>query len=697
MTDLFQVSLFEEAEPPLVEEPAETVIAAPPLRVVANTLARIVVGDVRSGLRSLQPKSVHVVVTSPPYFGLRDYGGEPQIWGGQCCEHTHEWGDLLPPKPGRGNKPGDLSTSGLTNPDRQDEVPRAADSGQFCTVEHEHTWETQHYYYDDRGSGVNSRAAFSEAGPDNAQRLKDARWREDTTCTTCHAWRGHFGLEPSADCLAWARGEPPCSSCYVCHTRTILAELWRVLRDDGLLWWNLGDSYAGSGKGPTGWNGIGDQIKRQGFGGTYTGDDGAPRRGGRKNKKDAEPGFKSKDLMMIPSRVAMAAQADGWYLRSQIPWVKKAAMPESVTDRPSTAAEYVFLLAKSSRYFYDADAVRMPLNPYGTTEHVRAQNGGGSAESLGGHDYTREGLGVMRSNPNGRNRRNTDWFFETWQGLALDEDGEPLALIVNPAPFPGAHFAVFSPKLVDPMIKASTSDFGCCPTCGGPFERVMDEDVERGWRPTCKHYKTVPRQARCAQPIETKPGSGVFDFCEAEATPIIGRPDATGRPSVVRALELFDKSGLTDKHLLAMRAVGVGQASVKNGITQDGFGHNTQQQQDLADEAKVVLGGYIREFLSGGAGKVVGWRFPCGHGMPAPERWEGPAAVPCTVLDPFMGAGSTAMAASRLGRHAVGTEISPAYAAMSKERILAECPMFVDVELIDVVELVSRQQTGNND
>ena len=132
------------------------------------------------------------------------------------------------------------------------------------------------------------------------------------------------------------------------------------------------------------------------------------------------------------------------------------SMPESVQDRPATATEYVFLLAKSARYFWDADAVRVTLSPNGTREHIRAQNGGGSPESLAGHDYTREGLGVMRSNPNGRSRRNSDWWFESWQGLLLDEQDEPIALVVNPQPFKESHFATFPPKLVEPMVKAGS-------------------------------------------------------------------------------------------------------------------------------------------------------------------------------------------------------------------------------------------------
>jgi len=124
----------------------------------------------------------------------------------------------------------------------------------------------------------------------------------------------------------------------------VFHEVKRVLRDDGTLWLNLGDSYAGSGRGPTGENGIGNQSQRQGF-------NGAPpsKMGG---------GLKPKDMIGIPWMVAVALRADGWYLRSDIIWSKPNPMPESVTDRPTKAHEYVFLMSKKAKYYYDADAVR---------------------------------------------------------------------------------------------------------------------------------------------------------------------------------------------------------------------------------------------------------------------------------------------------------------------------------------------------
>lgn len=132
---------------------------------------------------------------------------------------------------------------------------------------------------------------------------------------------------------------------YVAKLVAVFREVRRVLADDGTLWLNLGDSYAGSSKSSAPRVGI-----VPGGGGKI--------QGRNRNGLGAVPGLKPKDLVGVPWRVAFALQEDGWYLRSDIIWAKPNAMPESVTDRPTKAHEYVFLLAKSERYYYDADAVK---------------------------------------------------------------------------------------------------------------------------------------------------------------------------------------------------------------------------------------------------------------------------------------------------------------------------------------------------
>jgi len=230
---------------------------------------------------------------------------------------------------------------------------------------------------------------------------------------------GQLGLEPT-----------PAE--YVAHMVRVFREVKRVLRDDGTVWLNLGDSY---GTGAT-------AVRTQGSRGIGANTQGAQDAVGR-------CGGMAKQLIGIPWRVAFALQEDGWYLRSDIIWAKPNPMPESVTDRPTKAHEYVFLLTKSARYFYDTDAVKEDtISP----ERAREKGNGESAV-----DTKMRGFGSHCGTfPGGRNRR-TVWTVAT-----------------EPTPF--AHFATFPRALVEPCIKAGTSERGCCPICGAPWERVTERE-----------------------------------------------------------------------------------------------------------------------------------------------------------------------------------------------------------------------------
>jgi len=243
-------------------------------------------------------------------------------------------------------------------------------------------------------------------------------------CPRCGARRvdNQLGLEASPDL-------------YVERMVAVFREVWRVLRDDGTVWLNLGDSYAASG---------GDDHSGS--------SDGKVGRGDRPDQR-RRSGLKPKDLVGIPWRVAFALQADGWTLRSDIIWSKPNPMPESVTDRPTKAHEYVFLLSKRPRYFYDADAIREPAFDAGRVngrdgrdEDERARPPGSRPRTLARLDYT----------ATGRNRRSV-WTIAT-------------------EPFPEAHFATYPQALVQPCILAGTSEHGECVECGAPWVRV----VERG-------------------------------------------------------------------------------------------------------------------------------------------------------------------------------------------------------------------------
>ena len=167
--------------------------------------------------------------------------------------------------------------------------------------------------------------------------------------------------------------------------------------------------------------------------------------------------IKAKDEMNLPHMVAMALQADGWVLRQTIIWKKPNPMPESVTDRCTKAHEYIFLLTKSARYYYDAEAVKEPAIHAGHT--VKASNPD-TAKNAAKGQYGATALGFTQHDTpvgDGRNRRSV-WTIPT-------------------APFPGAHFAVFPEKLIEPCILAGTSERGCCPECGTPWRRVVEREV----------------------------------------------------------------------------------------------------------------------------------------------------------------------------------------------------------------------------
>ena len=341
---------------------------------------------------------------------------------------------------------------------------------------------------------------------------------------------------------------------YVSRLVEVFREVRRVLRDDGVLWLNLGDSYAGS------WGNAGGQNRGNGHQRPIT--NGSMVKDQAERNGDFVPpgkygfssmGIKPKDLIGIPWRVAFALQADGWYLRSDIIWHKPNPMPESVTDRCTKAHEYVFMLTKSAKYFYDNEAVKEPI----TSEHSLKRYAPGQAATQWGikNESTMNRADRGRKShvdlSKGRNRR------DVWT--------------ITTKPYKGAHFATMPPDLVEVCIKAGTSERGCCPICGAPWVRVVRAGELSG-------------EAR----IQTGP-----------------RPhaDATGRSasSILRT----------------------------NGRT-------------------------WREHID------LGFRPSCGCGADP---------VPCTVLDPFAGSGTTGAVAKSLGRDYILIEANPDYIQLIEERV----------------------------
>ncbi len=234
-------------------------------------------------------ESVQCVITSPPYWGLRKYSGEQElIWGGDE-NCEHQWGSLIPHPMHKSGGHTYLSDISKGTQDTQDAVRHKGNLGCWCQL--------------------------------------------------CGAWKGAYGLEPGPEM-------------YIEHTIEILREIRRVLRKDGVVFWNIGDSYQGGNRGAS----AESEIRRGDQGGSFQ-----PHNIGAKGivspSRLSHPMIKPKDLCLIPFRLAIAAQEDGWWVRSVIIWSKPNPMPESVTDRPTESHEYILMLTKSgtSQYWTHRD------------------------------------------------------------------------------------------------------------------------------------------------------------------------------------------------------------------------------------------------------------------------------------------------------------------------------------------------------
>ena len=320
--------------------------------------------------------------------------------------------------------------------------------------------------------------------------------------------------------------------------------------------------------------------------------------------------YKPKDLINIPHLVSEALRQDGWYLRSMMPWVKRSSMPESCTDRPASALEYVFLLTKSASYYFDMEAIRIKQKD----AHLASENYGRLSEnnkfsSKEGNRSVEYGTNWQPKkreyNPSGRNFRNTDLFYQSIEpphGLISTED-ELVGLDVNPQALKAAHFASFPFKLVEPLIKAGTSEKGCCPECGAPWVRV----VEKG-------EKVVPHERLNTQPMEQR--------------------------------EIRDKGWNCEK-------------SFSSGTTYESKTIGWEPSCDCHYEERYAC------LQCNSLNSQIIWPCPECKG----KRYFPPSPIPCTILDPFGGSGTVALVAHKLRRHAILIELSREYSEMAKTRL----------------------------
>jgi DNA modification methylase len=321
-------------------------------------------GDCLEVLRELPDESIHMAATSPPFYGLRDYGTGTWEGGAPDCDHVEK---------------------------RQHGTARTHSGDIRVKPQHQ---EEQAY--------VEQIVAYRNI------------------CGKCGARRvdKQIGLEETPD--EW-----------VARLVEMFRELRRVLRSDGVLFVEIGDSYAGH----RSYQVPDSKHKAHDF--------------GQSGAMKPPPGTKPKDLIGAPWMFAFAMRADGWWLRSEIIWHKPNGMPESVTDRPTRTHSTIFLFSKSHQYFYDQEAVFVPH-----------QHDGRKVTKVVGQDGSIQHRNGERWPGSGANLRSV-WSIPT-----------------EPTPF--AHFATWPTKLIEQMILAGTSEMGCCAECGAPWVRDT-ERIDQGW------------------------------------------------------------------------------------------------------------------------------------------------------------------------------------------------------------------------
>lgn len=507
---------------------------------------------------------------------------------------------------------------------------------------------------------------------------------------TIPEWRGEMGLEATVEA-------------YIGHLVIIYREAKRVLKPTGNFWLNIGDKHG------------------RGTRSLWEGD--ADRKSGKQKRVVKAGGYakspavlKEKSLTLVPQRILLALEADGWYVRVDCIWNKLNALPGSQEDRFTINHEYVFHLTKQAQYWFDMQAVAEPVaesTPARMDRGVNVKLSGGDFSSKYASAQPEHGGESHRKDYQTRSKRSVltlptspsayDYCrcgrlylgserSKIRENRINPENGE-LEEVMLPCLECGkddqyaAHYAAFPAALIEPLILAGCPPY-CCADCGTPYKRIVKRVNSR--KETNSHandgtHNKEPYQSNNPHRMrlyENQDGNVYADYggkrkrASAPGSEITSKTSVfttgkvalkqtvdfppTDRPQRRRAEELFVEHGLTQDHLDAIVAVGIADTG-KSLVTSNGAGKNSEEVQRLADEAKAALGGYYREFCYNNRRETLGWQKMC--------KCETDETIAGTVLDMFSGSGTSAMTAISLNRNFIGSEINPDYWGLSLARI----------------------------
>lgn len=484
-----------------------------------------ILGNSLEELKKLPQQSVHSCITSPPYYGLRDYGTGEWVGGDPDCPHM-----------------------------RLTKISKDTATG------HKGMYE--------QGNVVG-----------------DAIYK--TNCPQCGATRvdAQLGLEETYQE-------------YVDNMVSLFAEVHRVLRDDGTLWLNLGDSYYNYRPGK------GQSLNKQTVSNT---DQDLPTKCSRRGNK--QENLKEKDLMGIPWRVALALQDWGWYLRQDIIWHKPNPMPESVKDRCTKAHEYIFLLTKSPKYYYDNEAIK---------------------EKTTGQKW------------NGKNKRSV------WT--------------VSPKPFKGAHFAVFPPDLIEPCVLAGCPE-KICIECSQPYiKKPIYEYKSKNKKTKNSHgkYDNQETEAQYRQGIHANRGDKLIEV----------RTDLPKQKDLIS----FLRSRTTPKILADNTDIPLTKIEHWFRADENGFAYPSREDwikvreyiddwsKDFADIDNALSNYELKT-------DAVDSKILKGYELEKQCDCQTNKSKSGTVLDPFGGAGTTALVSQKHNRNCILIELNPDYLTIAKNRL----------------------------